>query len=154
VAYGLTRTVFLTAHYAIKVPRLRPHGYGLTGLLWTLARGILANQGEADWWSWARHTPDAGKFCPVLASHLGGMVNVYRRCEPYQVSAEVETAMFERTFRPLEITPQPGDCKPDNYGWLEGRLVVLDYDMTYNGCPHDPGGARNRMCQDAAETTS
>lgn len=155
MAHGLTRTVFLTANYAIKVPSLRRHGYGLTGVLWSLARGILANQGEASWWSWARHTGDRDKFCPVLASHLGGLVNIYRRCQPYRVSPEIENAMHERTFRPLAITPQPGDCKPDNYGWLdEGgkqRLVVLDYDMSYNGCPHDYSGAVNRMWQDAQD---
>jgi hypothetical protein len=48
--------------------------------------------------------------------------------------------------RPIpELMPQPGDDKPENYGLLYGRLVILDYDMNYNGCPHDRSGAINQL---------
>lgn len=157
LAHGLTRTVILTGSYAIKVPRLWSWNGGIKGALWSLARGVLANQGEADWWKWVHDGGghDADKFCPVLASHLGGLINIYPRCEPYEVGPELEEAMFEGTFRPLDIVPQPSDCKPDNYGWLtedgETRLVVTDYDMTFNGCPHDMSGARNRLFQNVCE---
>lgn len=87
---------------------------------------------------------------PVLHSWLGGIVNVYPRCAPYQVSREVEEAMFHRETRALpDLDPWPGDEKPDNYGWLSTptgrRLVRVDYDMNYNGCPHDRSGALNRL---------
>lgn len=141
---GITRTVILTRRHAIKLPSLRPYGNGLAGLLWSVCRGILANQSEAEWWRNA--DPDTRtKLCPVLRSWLGGIVNVYPRCEPFGVVPHVEMAMFERTYRPLDLDPCPGDEKPDNYGWLEDRLVRLDYDMNYNGCPHDRSGARNRI---------
>lgn len=140
---GITRTVVLTKRYAIKLPSLRPYGNGLAGLLWSICRGILANQAEAQWWRNA--LPDQRPFlCPVLHSWLGGIVNVYPRCQPMVVPRGVAMAMFRREFRPLPmLMPQPGDNKPDSYGWLDTRLVVLDYDLNYNGCPHDRSGARN-----------
>lgn len=138
---GITRTVVLTRRYAIKLPSLRRYGSGLAGLLWSVSRGILANQSEAEWWHNAM--PDQKPMlCPVLHSWIGGIVNIYPRCEPYTVDEVTELAMFTREYRPLpDLDPQPGDVKPDNYGWLDGRLVVLDYDMNYNGCPHDRSGA-------------
>lgn len=142
---GITRTVILTRRHAIKVPSLRSHGDGLTGLLWSVCRGVLANQAEAQWW---RHAvPDQRPFlCPVLRTWIGGVINVYPRCAPMRVPRGVALAMLRREFRPLPmLMPQPGDNKPDNYGWLGERLVVLDYDLNYNGCPHDRSGALNTL---------
>lgn len=141
---GITRTVLVTGRYAIKFPSLRPYGGGLTGLLWSICRGILANQGEAEWWREA--TPDQRPYlCPVLRSWLGGVINIYPACRQLTVPRGVHMAMFTRRFRPLPfLVPQLGDNKPGNYGWMrDGRLVALDYDHSYNGCPHDRSGARN-----------
>lgn len=142
VRRGITRTVLVFKRYAVKMPSLRPYGDGLAGLLWSISRGILANQGEAEWW---RHAELSQRemLCPVLHSWLGGIVNIYPRCEPYVVGMETQEAMFRREFLPLpDLAPQPGDTKADNYGWLNGKLVVLDYDLNYNGCPHDRSGAK------------
>ena len=141
---GVTRTVILTRRYAIKLPSLRPYGDGLAGLLWSICRGILANQSEQQWWTTA---PDDMRqyLCPVLRSWFGAVVNVYPRCEPFEADEATAEKMFTREWTPVELLfPHPGDNKPDNYGWLNGRLVCLDYDMNYNGCPHDRSGARNR----------
>lgn len=129
--------------YAIKVPSLRRYGNGLAGLLWSVSRGILANQSEVEWW---RNSPADQKthMCPVLRSWFGGVVQVYPRCAPFKVPRARELAMFHRDWFPVAMDPQPGDNKPDNYGWLDGRVVVLDYDMNYNGCPHDRSGFVNR----------
>lgn len=60
------------------------------------------------------------------------------------VSEADEMAMHKREMRPIETEwPSPGDIKPDNFGWLDDRLVRLDYDMNYNGCPHDRSGFVN-----------
>lgn len=149
---GLTRTVIVTKNHAIKIPRLSSGGNGFTGTLWGFARGILANQGEADWWTWAQQTGDHVHLCPVLRSWLGGIINVYPRAEPYDPGPEIRMAMFERRYFPVEMTPIPSDNKPDNYGYVNGTLVIIDYDMTFNGCPHDRSGARNRIAQDREDS--
>lgn len=144
---GITRTVILTRHYAIKIPSLRRYGDGFAGLLWSFSRGVLANQSEAEWW---RSSPPDNKhsLCPVLRSWLGGMINVYPRCMPYVATPEQAEAMFRREWRPiLAEFPAPGDNKPDNFGVLDGRVVRIDFDMNYNGCPHDRSGFVNSMAR-------
>lgn len=146
---GVTRTVLLARGYAIKLPSLRAYGDGFSGLLWSICRGILANQSEAQWW---KHSSADQKnyMCPVLWS-MAGIVNIYPRCEPFLPSPEQELAMFDRTWFPTPMSPRPGDNKPANYGILNGRVVCLDYDMNYNGCPHDRSGFLNRKAQDDDE---
>jgi hypothetical protein len=118
VRTGITRTVFLAGRYAIKVPSMR----GLcertmAGRLASMARGILANQRERQWHSYEGWD---GLVAPVLHSWLGGLVQVYPRCEPLPDG-------FEGALP--ELDPNPGDIKPDNYGLLNGRIVRIDYDM-------------------------
>lgn len=153
VRRGITRTVLLTKRWAIKLPSLRPYGNGVAGLLWSISRGILANQSETEWW---RNTQPENRIhlCPVRFSLLGGVINIYPRCEPYEATEEQELAMFNRTWRPVDDNPAPGDDKAANFGWLtehgQRRVVRIDYDMNYNGCPHDRSGFLNRLAQDAA----
>lgn len=134
---GITRTVILTPRYAIKLPSLRAHGDGLAGLLWSLCRGILASQSEIEWHSYK----DQEKvLCPVLWHGLGGMILVMPRCAPLPVDSEGE---YDGELPVLN--PNPGDNKPENYGLLDGRIVRTDYDMSFNACPHERGGALNRL---------
>lgn len=138
VRRGITRTVLVTKRYAIKLPSLRPYGEGLAGVLWSFSRGVLANQSERTWWE--NETPEnKAKLCPVLRSHLGGIVQVYPRCEPLPVDEQGE---YDGDL-PI-LVPNPGDDKPGNFGLLAGRIVRIDYDMSFNGCPHDRSGARQR----------
>jgi hypothetical protein len=57
----------------------------------------------------------------VLRSWLGGIVQVYPRCEP--LAENVDDAAL-----PV-LDPEPGDRKADNFGLLDGRVVRLDYAM-------------------------
>ena len=127
IRYGISRTVFLTRRYAIKVPSLRGGSLGgMRGRLQGAAEGVLANAAE---YRWHQYEPWAGKVAPVLRSWLGGLVQVYPRCEPFKVTREQELAMFERRWAPMVLDPDPGDHKADNYGWLDGRLVRVDYEL-------------------------
>lgn len=114
---GITRTVLLTRRYAVKVPSFRGHCEGgARGRLAGFARGLLANQSESLWHSYEGW---AGQVAPVLHSWLGGLVQVYPRCQP------VPAGWAE--FPSLE--PEPGDRKPENFGLLNGRVVRIDYEM-------------------------
>lgn len=125
VRRGVTRTVFLISRYAVKVPSLRgmgPHGATLRGRLASLVRGIQANQSENVWSSFE---PWQGRVAPVLRSWVGGIVQVYRRCQP-----------LPRDYQgPLpQLRPCPGDLKAANFGLLDGQVVRVDYDMTGPSC--------------------
>ena len=148
---GITRTVLLAGRWAVKVPSLRPRGAGLPGMLWGFCRGVLANQSERTWW---RHATDDMRphLCPVLHSWLGGIINVYPRCEPFLVDAVPAAPMLKHQNKPNTHQPPPGDTNPEKKGWLDGRVVLLDYDMGWNGCPHDVSGAFNRLAQDTPES--
>lgn len=130
---GITRTVLLAGPWVVKMPSLRPYGNGLRGVLWSLCRGVLANQSEAEW-SRCEDEP----VCPVRWSLLGGVINVYPRCEP----APDIRGEDGRYTGPVPESAFPfGDTKADNLGLLAGRLVWVDYDLSYNGCQHDMSGA-------------
>jgi hypothetical protein len=122
---GISRTVVLVGRWAVKIPTGR--GVGLKprsfrGRLEGVCRGLLANLSEHEWHT---YEPWAGGVAPVLHSWVGGLVQVYPRCEPLDV---VDDDAGRATLPRLD--PDPGDVKVDNYGRLNGRVVRVDYEMT------------------------
>lgn len=114
VRSGVTRTVILIGRYAIKVPTLRGGIHpGFRGRMEGFAAGYLANLSEARWSGFADWQ---GRIAPVLHSWLGGLIQIYPRCDPLPLNVEL----------PL-LDPDPGDVKPDNYGVLDGVIVRVDY---------------------------
>lgn len=114
---GVTRAVLLIGQYAIKVPRVR---YGWAKLL----HGLLSNMTEA------RFTGLAEQFqlCPTVLSVPGGFLNVQRRCRP------LNDREWEATRQNQDDVHGRGDwqgmaCdfKRDNFGVLDGRVVLLDF---------------------------
>lgn len=118
---GITRTVILTKHYAIKVPSLRGMGMRMppTDRIWSFCRGVLANQSEIEW-------SEVEGVNPVLWS-LIGIVNVSRRAEMPPDDAEIDYEAICPDFVPI------GDRKPDNVGYVDGKLVWIDFDYSWNG---------------------
>jgi hypothetical protein len=134
--YGICRTVWLVGPWAIKTPRLRgalsPEGAGVS---WTIPRAVLANQSEREW-------SGVEGVAPVLRSLLGGLVNVYPRCEPWPADTP------EPDYDQIGDGWLPRDRKPENVGLLDGQPVWLDYDGSWNGCPHDRNAAGLTMDDD------
>lgn len=89
-------------------------------MLWSWTRGVQANLSEIEW-------SGAQGACPVLCS-LAGVVNVYLRCTPLDDDEEPDWDAIG--------FPIPTDQKRENVGWLGGRQVLLDYDVSWNDCPH------------------
>ena len=116
---GMTRTVFLTKNYAIKVPRRKDcKGHKA----WTFIRGWSANMSEADWSGYGKT-----EVCPVVKSYLWNLINVYPRAV-VATEAEAEENYPKMSFK------TPSDTKATNFGWLNGNFVWLDYDMNWNDC--------------------
>lgn len=116
---GLTRTVLLIGRWAVKVPSIRAHGDGVSGMLWSWTRGVQANLSECQWSS----SPGT---CPVRWS-LAGLVNIYPRCDA------VTGELTEDEYQGIGFLG-PVDPKSSNVGLLDGRLVWIDYDMSWNDC--------------------
>lgn len=105
---GITREVLLVRRWAIKVPKVR---YGWRYFL----HGILANLQEREWW---REWSNNEQLCPVLRSSRLGFWLVMPRTE----DVSDDELPPRETFVDL-----PMDYKADNFGWLNGRIVLRDY---------------------------
>ena len=110
---GITREVFLTRRYAIKIPKLK---YGWHKFLC----GLLANMQE-------RQFAAAGwpQLCPVVFSLPGGWLVVMRRAE---MLSDAEWAAFNpEAFCETDDYHVPAEFKQDSFGKLDGRIVAVDY---------------------------
>lgn len=121
--YGICRTVFLVGRWAVKVPRLRGGDDGDRRLSWNISRAVQANLSERQW-------SEVEGVAPVLHSWLGGLIGVYPRCEPW-------TGEEDPPYDEIGVSWLPRDRKPQNVGFLDGQVVWLDYDGSWNGCPHE-----------------
>jgi len=131
---GVTRRVLLVgpAHWGlvVKVPRCDRQGTdGTRGRLWSFTRGVQANLSEMEWSGF-----DPG-FNPVLWGGLGGLITVQRRLAPATREPNYRGLVQSMVFR--------GDGKLTNVGVpRDGRTVWVDYDWSWNACPHHPGDSR------------
>jgi len=128
---GSSRLVLVLAHVVIKVPNpLYSWRHFITGL--------LANMTERDVYCWNTGNYDQGAgclLCPVLWGSWGGWVLIMQRadiathileCAEQDYDDEYESKRGDR-YKPWIDAGFGGDDKPDNYGYLNGRLVKTDY---------------------------
>lgn len=102
--------MIITDRYAFKIPRL--HSW-----YWFI-RGCMANYSEQTWSHWTESSTVPPN--PVLHSLPGGLLNIYRTATPYPPDGPITPEMFGMF----------GDAKHDNLGYVDGRLVLLDYDCS------------------------
>lgn len=135
VKRGLHRTVLLVGNYAIKVPRLK--GYKGRAAVVSVARAVSANDSERQW-------SGVEGVCPVKFSVLS-LVNVYPRAEPWSHE-------HDPPYDEIGEGWIPRDRKPENIGYIYAdgayRPVWLDYDGSWNGCPHSRNAAGLTMDDD------
>lgn len=120
ITTGYTRTVLLVGRWAIKVPAL--HTCCFTGYQWKRFKaGWASNHLE-------RSVSKAGapEVCPVVFSFLWGLVIVMPRLKILTFdewcAADLHTAEAEAFY---------ADNKPENFGWYQGRPVLLDYGVPW-----------------------
>ncbi|RLC88686.1 MAG: hypothetical protein DRJ03_02075 [Chloroflexi bacterium] len=112
---GVTRFVLpLGRRYVVKMP---------VPFNWLhFLQGLQGNVHEA---VFSKHLVDVFPICPVVASIPGGFLNVMPRAEAItedQLTKEVRQkwGMWKDMAIPIEI-------KRNNFGVLDGRVVVVDY---------------------------
>jgi hypothetical protein len=116
---GSTRSVILLWKWAVKIPTLKT---------WKLfLQGLLANMQEVEFS--AAGWPE---LCPVVFSLPGGFVTVMRRANPLteeewlEITTGEDKDHIEDLIRKEEYEV-PIEEKIDSFGWLDGKLVAVDY---------------------------
>lgn len=114
-AFGTHRTVYLVGRWAIKRPVF---------VEWRLfLLGLLANMQEA--WFSRMQWPE---LCPVVFACWGGFFIVMRRAERLSRSDfESFSEMKYLSFIDRQEYRVPVENKLDSFGWLDGRIVAVDY---------------------------
>lgn len=82
---------------------------------------LLANMQERDF-----GTTSWPELCPVLFSLPGGWLVVMRRAKPLTL-AEWHAFDGEAFICCSRDAILPVENKPDSFGWLDGRIVAIDY---------------------------
>lgn len=121
--WGVTRLVWCCGKRAWKIPN------PLNG--WhNFIIGLNANLCEsANWYAFSTTEPDQLEYigrellCPVTFTSWGGWLLGMRRVERELTESERD-ALDLNPWRKLDLH---GDDKATNYGWLNGRIVKLDY---------------------------
>jgi len=112
IAYGCTRTVFLIGPWAIKIPSVVEWRLFLLGLLANMQERIFS---RTDW----------PELCPVLWSLPGGWLVVMRRAKELTREEYDQTDFSQWIIRDDYVIP--AEPKMDSFGWLDGKLVAVDY---------------------------
>lgn len=108
---GITRLVLEFNKIVIKVPRPKIWRHFIIGL--------LANIDEYQTWSYSEYKE---YLCPVLWISLGGWILVMRKVDRILKDSEYDLMIVSKAKEHF-----PGDDKVENYGWLNNKLVKLDY---------------------------
>lgn len=113
---GTNRFVLLIGQYAIKIPMIT---YGHLLFL----HGCYANYQERHYCKMMKGV-EGDKFyrlvAPSVFCSLFGLVQIQKRCEELSFEmTEEHLALFDSV--------RGGECKSQNFGFYEGRLVCLDY---------------------------
>lgn len=106
---GCYRIVFLIGKYAIKIPNFR---YEWRHFIY----GIYSNIQEYNGWTYTKNP----LLCPVIWKSFGCFIIVMKRCDPISSAVLID-------YEKWEEIGFGGDDKHDNYGYLNGRIVKLDY---------------------------
>jgi hypothetical protein len=111
---GITRTVYIIGKYAFKVPTVR---YGWEYFI----KGILANLTESKISEYHHRY-----LRPVRRSRLG-LLLIMPKVEV--LDREFTEEEMEGLRVDMDRDNVEYDLKPDNFGYLEGKLYCIDYGM-------------------------
>lgn len=110
---GATRVVIVMRHIVIKIPAITSWKLFLLGLLANMQEREFSAIGDPN-------------LCPVITSSRFGFFIIMPRCQPIKHMGLYATELHRIRGR----LPQDfylSDAKPENFGYIRGRLVKLDY---------------------------
>ncbi|ASK29710.1 hypothetical protein CEY12_06150 [Chryseobacterium sp. T16E-39] len=112
---GLTRTVILVGRFAFKFPTVQLSHY-------EFLRGCCDNWKERSNYKYIRkHQKEhLENISPSYFCFLFGLLQIQARCEEFESEPSKEQKEFFFHYC-------KNDCKKDNLGWYNGKVVCLDY---------------------------
>lgn len=113
---GVTRIVIVLKSVVIKIPKLVQWDHFI--------RGILSNIDENRTWKYNSGKYERGAshlLCPVIWCSWGGWILIMKRATPL-TREDWDKVNFHNHVRIF-----PGDDTISNYGFLDSRLVKIDY---------------------------
>lgn len=125
---GHTRIVVHTRSKVFKIPRFHcERGLTLTNRIRIFLLGWVSNIQEREW---SRlHT--GARLCPVVFSWMCCFIIAMPKCKQEDVT-ESEVLQYLRDMNEVDSSIFGHDLRKENYGYLDGNLVKLDYGVTYN----------------------
>jgi len=120
---GCTRVVLVFESYVLKIPRFT---YSWSHFL----KGLLANMQERDCWKWNSGKYEKGDshlLCPVIWGSWGGWLLIMKRADVKRHLDEVYKEKRKYCYATIINAGFGGDDKPENYGYLNNKLVKVDY---------------------------
>lgn len=117
---GTTRWVYLIGNYAIKFPSL----YSWVSFL----QGLLGNICEHNRYKWSckNLVYPQEKLCPVLFKFPLGLFIIMKRAEILNESDFIKFD-YNDFVKVNEFYSIPIEGKQDSFGWLNGKIVAVDY---------------------------
>lgn len=113
IAYGCTRRVFLIGNFAIKIPNFFDEWrLGLLGLLSNMQEAQFSKTGWPE-------------LCPVRFSIPGGFLVVMDRARELTEDEFLELDL--KTWVDRGEYMIPAEIKTNSFGYLNGKLVAIDY---------------------------
>jgi hypothetical protein len=110
---GAFRRVIFIGRFAVKIPLLR------APLL-----GMRCNRWEREMWRTWRPVFGWKELCPILfADPLGVLVLMPRAAQPVS-REEIDAANPDHALAEINC-----ECKPNDWGRVDGRVLVLDYGL-------------------------
>lgn len=106
---GVTRLVFIFKDFVVKIPNFTCQ--------WNhFLSGLIGNMEEFKTWKYNK----SELLCPILWASWGGWILIMKRVEVCTYEDEID-------YTPWVTAGFGGDDKPDNYGYLDNKLVKIDY---------------------------
>ena len=119
---GVTRIVFVFKKYVIKIPNFTHcHLHFIEGCYANWSERLFTKQFKNVDWKWNdRPVNSHDLIAPTYFCLWFGLFSIQAKAMPM---LENLTDEQKKLYEPLCQT----DCKKENFGWLNGKLVCIDY---------------------------